>query len=53
MDDPVDLMPRVMGRTHVVEWEDIPAKKQLNIITNKKYAYWHDISISDTGGQKR
>jgi hypothetical protein len=35
MDDPVDLMPQVMGRTHVVEWEDIPAKKRLNIITNK------------------
>jgi hypothetical protein len=27
MDDPVDLMPRVMGRTHVVEWEDIPGSR--------------------------
>jgi hypothetical protein len=26
MDDPVDLMPQVTGRTHVAEWEDIPAK---------------------------
>lgn len=35
-DDPVDLMPQVKGRTHVVGLEDMPAKIKLNIITNKR-----------------
>lgn len=34
-DDPVELMPQVRGRTHVVGLEDIPAKGPLNMIINK------------------
>jgi len=28
-DDPVDLMPQVKGRTHVVGLEDMPGKKRI------------------------
>jgi len=34
-DDPVDLMPQVKGRTHVVGLQDMPEKQQSNMIISK------------------